>query len=137
MTPPQPQSLLVRFMIIAACLLMPAAAQAQSITLTALSGRPLKLNFSNTTNPDCTSVGETVVTLTQAPKHGRVTIAKESDFPSFPKKNARYACNKKRVAGTRTVYVSERGYTGSDSAAIEIIFANGATARRYYTINVR
>jgi hypothetical protein len=127
----------MRVAIIAACLLMPAAAQAQSMTLTALSGRPLKLNFSNTTNPDCTSVGETVVTLTQAPRHGRVTIAKESDFPSFPKKNARYACNKKRVAGTRTVYVSERGYTGSDSAAIEIIFANGATARRYYTINVR
>jgi hypothetical protein len=127
----------MRIAIIAACLLMPAAAQAQHLTLTAISGRPLKLNFSNTTNPDCTSVGETIVKLTQQPQHGRVTIAKASDFPSFPKQNVRRACNKKRVAGTRTMYVSERGYTGTDSAAIEIIFANGATARRSYSINVR
>ena len=127
----------MRLAIIAACLLVPAAAQAQHLTMTAISGRPLKLNFSNTTNPDCTSVGETVVRLTQEPQHGRVTIAKASDFPSFPKKNVRQSCNKQRVAGTRTMYVSERGYSGTDSAAIEIIFANGATARRSYTINVR
>lgn len=107
------------------------------MTLTAVSGQPLKLNFSNTTNPDCSSVGETIVKLTQQPQHGRVTIAKASDFPSFPKQNVRRACNKKHVTGTRTMYVSVRGYTGSDSAAIEIIFANGATARRSYTINVR
>lgn len=107
------------------------------MTMTAISGKPLKLNFSNTTNPDCTSIGETVVRMTQEPAHGRVTIAKASDFPSFPKKNARHACNKKRVSGTKTTYVSERGFTGTDSAAIEIIFASGSTARRHYTINVR
>ena len=127
----------MRLAIIAACLLLPAAAQAQHLTMTAISGRPLKLNFSNTTNPDCSSVGETVVRLTQEPQHGRVTIAKASDFSSFPKKNVRHSCNKQRVAGTRTMYVSERSYSGTDSAAIEIIFANGATARRSYTINVR
>src|SRR5881227_3306417 len=127
----------MRFAIIAALLLTPAAAQAQHLTKTALSGKPLKLNFSNVTNPDCSSVGETVVRLTQAPQHGKVTISKASDFPSFPKKNQRYACNKKQVAGTRTMYISERGYTGTDSAAIEIIFASGSTARRSYTINVR
>jgi len=126
-----------RIATIAACLLMPAAAQAQHLTMTAISGKPLKLNFSNTTNPDCSSVGETVVRLTQEPQHGRVTVSKASDFPSFPKKNQRHACNKKQVAGTRTMYISERGYTGTDSAAIEIIFASGSTARRSYTINVR
>jgi hypothetical protein len=121
--------------IIAALLLAPAAAQAQHLTV--ISGQPLKLNFSNSTNPDCTSVGETVVRLTQAPQHGKVTISKASDFPSFPKGNARRDCNKKRVAGTKTVYISERGYLGSDSATIEIIFPTGATARRSYTINVK
>jgi hypothetical protein len=122
---------------IAALLLLPAAAHAQHLTKTALSGKPLKLNFSNATNPDCSSVGETVVRLTQAPQHGRITISKGSDFPSFPKGNARRDCNKKRVAGTQTVYVSERGYVGSDTAAIEIIFPTGGTARRSYTIDVK
>jgi hypothetical protein len=118
-------------------LLLPCAAQAQRLTMTAIAGKPLKLNFSNSTNPDCSSVGETVVRLTPAPHHGRITISKASDFPAFPKQNVRRACNKKRVAGTQTVYVSERGYLGSDSAAIEIIFASGGTARRSYTINVK
>ena len=127
----------MRFAIIATCLLISSAAQAQQMSLTAISGRPLKLNFSNATNPDCTNVGEVVVKLTKPPEHGRVTISKASDFPSFDKKNARHACNKKRVTGTRTEYVSERGFTGTDSAAIEIIFATGATARRSYTITVR
>ena len=127
----------MRIAIIAACLLVSSAAQAQQMSLTAISGRPLKLNFSNATNPDCTNVGEVVVRLTREPEHGRVTIAKASDFPSFDKKNARHACNKKRVTGTRTEYVSGRGFTGADSAAIEIIFPTGATARRSYTINVR
>jgi hypothetical protein len=125
----------MRALIIAAFLLAPAVAHAQ--TLTAISGRPLKLNFSNTTNPDCSSGGEPVVRLTQAPQHGRVTIARTRDFPSFPRGNSRRDCNKRRVAGTATVYVSQRGYLGTDSVAIEIIFASGGTFRRCFTIYVR
>ena len=127
----------MRFAIILALLLTPAVAQAQHLTKTALSGKPLKLNFSNAINPDCGSVGETVVRLTQAPQHGKITISKASDFPSFPKGNARRDCNEKRVAGTQTVYVPEPGYTGTDTAAIEIIFPTGATGRRSYTITVK
>ncbi len=123
--------------ILAALLLTPAAAHAQHLTKTAISGRALKLNFSNTTNPDCTSVGETVVRLTKSPEHGRVIISKASDFPSFARRNVRHACDKKRVAGTQTVYVPDKGFIGTDSTAIEIIFATGATAQRSYTIEVK
>jgi hypothetical protein len=127
----------VRILVLAACFLAPGAAHAQHLTKTVIAGHSLKLNFSNTTNPDCTSIGETVVRLTQAPAHGRITISKASDFPSFPRRNARHACNKKRVAGTQTVYVPDKGFIGTDSAAIEIIFATGATARRTYSIEVK
>ena len=127
----------MRLVIVAALLFAATAAHGQHLTKTALSGKPLKLNFSNATNPDCTSIGETVVRLTQEPQHGRIAISKASDFPAFRKGNARRDCNKKRVAGTQTVYVPERGYTGSDSAAIEIIFPTGATARRSYWIEVK
>jgi hypothetical protein len=123
--------------VLIAILLAPDVAHAQHLTKTALSGKPLKLNFSNATNPDCSSVGETVVRLTQAPQHGKITISKASEFPSFPKGNARRDCNKQRVPGTQTVYVPEAGYTGTDTAAIEIIFPTGATARRSYTITVK
>jgi len=118
-------------------LLMPVAAQAQYGTAVAVSGRPLKLNFSTSTNPDCSALGETVVRLTQAPAHGRVIISRARDFPTYPRQNLRSACNARRVAGTRTVYVSERGFVGYDSAAIEIIFPSGNAMRRSYTINVR
>src|SRR5437763_2270085 len=47
----QMKGLPLRIATIAACLLVPAGAQAQHLTMTAISGRPLKLNFSNTTNP--------------------------------------------------------------------------------------
>ena len=127
----------MRIAIIAMYLLMPAAAQAQHLTVVAISGKPLKLNFSNTTNPDCSAVGATAVRLTQAPAHGRVIISRARDFPAFPRQNLRSTCNRQRVAGTRTVYVSERGFVGFDSAAIEIIFASGSATRRSYTINVR
>jgi hypothetical protein len=125
----------MRTLIVMAFLLAPVAAHAQ--TLTAVSGQPLKLNFSNITNPDCSSAGQAVVRLTQAPQHGRVTISRASDFPSFSASNIRSVCNKRRVAGTRTVYVSQRGFVGTDSAAIEIIFSNGASTRRFYTIYVK
>ena len=111
----------MRTLIVVALLLAPAAAHAQALTA-AVSGRPLKLNFSNFTNPDCSSGGQTVVRLTQAPQHGRVTISRTSDFPAYPAGNIRNVCNQRRVAGTATVHVSQRGYVGFDSAAIEIIF---------------
>src|SRR6266404_4431047 len=69
------QSPAMRVAIIAISLLMPVAAQAQHLTVVAISGKPLKLNFSNTTNPDCSAVGATAVRLTQAPAHGRVIIS--------------------------------------------------------------
>ena len=125
----------MRKLIVVALLLAPAVAHAQ--VLTAVSGRPLKLNFSNTTNPDCSSAGPPVVRLTHAPQHGRVTIIRASDFPSFPVGNPRHDCNRRRVAGTKTVYVSQRGYIGIDTVAIEIIFVSGATTRRSFTINVK
>ena len=127
----------MRLAILTALILVPSAAQAQHLTKTAIFGRPLKLNFSNTTIPDCTSAGEAVVRLTQAPAHGRVTISKANDFPSFPRRNVRHACDKKRVAGTQTIYVPDKGFIGTDLAAIEIIFATGATARRAYSIEVK
>jgi hypothetical protein len=46
-------------------------------------------------------------------------------------------CNRRRVTGSQATYVAQRGYTGRDHAAIEVIFPSGRYARHSYGIAVR
>jgi hypothetical protein len=122
---------------IALALFSATAARGQSTTKYAISGRPLKLSFFSTTNPDCSSVGRPTIRLTRAPEHGRVTVTQTTDFPSFPVSNVRSQCNRRRVAGAALYYVSQRGYVGPDYVQAEIIFASGNLRQVSYAINVR
>jgi len=122
---------------IAIALFSATAAQAQSASKYALSGRPLKLSFFNSTNPDCSSVGRPTIRLVRAPEHGRVTVTQTADFPNFSASNIRSECNRRRVAGAALYYVSQRGYVGTDYVQAEIIFASGSLRQVSFTINVR
>jgi hypothetical protein len=55
---------------------------AAPITKYVVSGRPLKLSYFSSTNPDCSTAGRPTIRLIRAPEHGRVTISKGSDFPN-------------------------------------------------------
>jgi hypothetical protein len=132
------QSQLTRTAItIAVALFSATAAQAQSATKYVVSGRPLKLSFFASTNPDCSNVGRPTIRLIRSPEHGRVTLNQTTDFPGFPSSNIRSACNGRRVVGTAIYYVSQRGFTGTDFVEAEIIFVGGALWQRSYTINVK
>ena len=123
----------------AIALLSATAAQAQSVTTFtryAASGQPLKLGFSYSTNPDCSSVGLPTIRLS-TPAHGRVTVTRTTDFPNFPPTNIRSECNRRRVPGTTVHYVSQRGFTGTDYVQEEIIFASGALREQVFNIIVR
>jgi len=122
---------------IALALFSATAAQAQSATKYAVSGRPLKLSFFNSTNPDCSTVGRPTIRLIRAPEHGRVTVTQATDFPNFPVSNIRNQCNRRRVAGAAIYYTSQRGFVGTDYVQAEIIFASGNLRQASYTINVR
>jgi len=122
---------------IATVMLSATAAQAQFATKYAVSGRPLKLDFANSTNPDCSSIGPPTNRVVRAPEHGRLTVAQTSDFPNFPASNTRSECNRRRVAGAALHYVSQRGFTGMDAVGVEIIFASGNMRQKSFTINVR
>ena len=124
-------------MTIALALLSATSAQAQSTTKYAVSGRPLKLAFANSTNPDCSTVGRPTIRLTRAPEHGRVTITHAADFPNFPVTNIRNVCNRRRVAGAAINYVSQRGFVGTDYVQAEIISVTGDLRVPSFTINVR
>jgi hypothetical protein len=88
-------------------------------------------------NPDCTSMGQTVIRLTQAPQHGRITIRNASMFPNFPESNPRNICNRRRIPGAEAVYRPDRGYAGPDSAGFELIAPNGAYRSGSVNIMVR
>lgn len=122
---------------IALALLSATAAQGQSATKYVVSGRPLKLSFFASTNPDCSNVGRPTIRLIRAPEHGRVTVTQTTDFPVFPSSNIRSVCNARRVAGAAIYYVSQRGFTGTDFVEAEIVFVGGALWQRSYNINVR
>jgi hypothetical protein len=126
---------------IAVALLSATAVQAQSVTMNpvtkyAASGQPLKLSFSYSTNPDCSSVGPPTIRLS-APAHGRATITRTTDFPNFPPTNVRSECNRRRVAGATVHYVSQRGFTGTDYVQEEIIYPNGLLRQQGFNIIVR
>jgi hypothetical protein len=111
---------------------------AQTATLAAVSGKPVKLIFyTDSINPDCSVSGTTTIRVTQAPQHGTARIAKTSEFPNFVAANIRSRCNLRRVGGSTAVYTSQRGYVGSDSVSLEIISSRGGLVKRNYFINVR
>jgi len=122
---------------IALALFSATAAQAQSATKYAVSGRSLKLSFFNSTNPDCSTVGRPTIRLIRAPEHGRVTVTQATDFPNFPVSNIRNECNRRRVPGAAAYYVSQRGFLGTDFVQLEIIFPSGSLRQQSYNINVR
>jgi len=122
---------------IAIALLSVTSAQGQSSTKYAISGRPLKLSFFSSTNPDCSSLGRPTIRLVRAPEHGRVTVTQTNNFPNFSASNIRSACNRRRVAGTAIYYASQRGFIGTDYVQAEVIFASGNLRQPSFTINVR
>jgi len=107
--------------------LIVAASAAHAQTLVAIAGHPVRFYQAYSTNPDCTSSGQVVVRITQAPEHGRVTVKNANVFPNFPASNIRSVCNRRRVAGVVVQYVSERGYTGVDQAAIQVVYLTGTS----------
>jgi hypothetical protein len=123
---------------LAAFLLSGVPTWAQTATLAAVSGKPVKLIFfTDTINPDCSVSGTTTIRVTQAPQHGTARIAKTSEFPTFVASNLRSVCNTRRVGGSSAFYTSQRGYVGTDFVSLEIISSRGGLAKRNYTINVR
>jgi hypothetical protein len=93
------------------------------------------VNWAISLNPDCTSQGQSVMRLTQAPQHGRITIRNASLYPNYPSSNSRNVCNTRRVPGVEAYYQPESGYIGFDSAGFEIIFPNGSY--RQFTANIQ
>jgi hypothetical protein len=123
------------FAIFAILLLSISTAHAQ--TKTVIAGKPFRLDFAYSTNPDCTTTGDVVIRVTSPPSNDSVSISKRSVFPNFPASNIRSACNSRRVPGTIATYIARRGYTGPDTVSLESIFPSGLPRQQTYYLTVR
>ena len=88
----------------------------------AVSGRRQQVDFKAAINPDCTTVGETLFSLSQ-PLHGSADVQPGLQFASFSPPNPRVHCNDRRVQGTAVFYTSAPDYRGPDQ-----FIASGVTA---------
>jgi len=108
-----------------------------SVPRTSVSGSIQKVGFQTVIDPDCSSLGETRIRVTRAPSHGTLKIQQGEDYAEFPKSNPRFDCNKQKVPGSLIYYQSEAGYTGQDSARVEVIYPQGLVKSVLYSITVR
>lgn len=114
-----------------------AAARIPTVSRTAVSGQEIKIMFFTSLNPDCTSAGWFNVRVPQPPENGRLRIEKTTDYPNYVAGNQRYACNLKKVPGTRVMYRSNEGYLGPDQVQLEGLTESGADMTTMFNITVK
>jgi len=88
-------------------------------------------------NPDCTATGVPKVTLITPPSHGTMSTEQGEDYPSYPTDNPRHVCNMRKVPAVLLYYQSASGYTGNDTAGVEVVFPAGNLQHMTYQITVR
>jgi hypothetical protein len=101
------------------------------------SGVDQQIDFFASINPDCSSIGIPTVRLVDGPYKGMITTDKGRDFKTFPRGNPRHVCNRKRVAGLKLFYKSQKGFLGTDRVHILILSGSGTGRDETYNIQVR
>lgn len=105
--------------------------------VTLAAGTTARLGFVAETNPDCSQSGTIpTVRVLQQPAHGVLEVQEVRDYPSYTRNNARFACNKVRVAGVRLVYRPQRDFVGRDTFSYEIFVSTGGMIHDIVTASV-
>jgi len=115
----------------------PTAPKVVEVNRTVAADHKMRLAFFYDINPDCTSSGFATTRVIEKPKHGTISIDNGTGFTSFPEKNVRFECNKRKSDGVVVMYEPEPGYTGSDSVDVDTIFPSGSLSKHRYAIDVR
>jgi hypothetical protein len=113
-----------------------SVAYAQSVSKTVAAGGVFKLGHYASVNPDCSPLGMPVVRLSAAPTHGVVRTVKTSAFSRFTKAPFDQ-CNSRRVPGVSVEYRPERGFAGTDSFSVDIIYASGRERVESFAVTVK
>jgi hypothetical protein len=100
----------------------------------AIGGKKSVLGHSYGLKLDCTLVGWNEVTLTKSPENGQAKLAEEMTIINYNAPNPRVKCNEKSTKATALHYTPNKGYTGSESIEVEVIYDSGY--RNTYTYNI-
>lgn len=103
----------------------------------AVAGLPLRLGHFANLNPDCSQIGEPDVRVTKPADHGVVAVRAGEGYTNFAQSNPRNHCNYRPTPGVNATYTAERGYTGPDTVALDIIFPTGEERQLVYNLNVK
>lgn len=111
-----------------------SGANAQGIVKIMASGSVLNLSNFASVNPDCTSRGKTVVRIVSGPAHGSITLRAGPAFSFFPRLPN---CNSRKVPGVAVMYRPERGFVGTESVSLDVIYPSGNESSPSYAILVK
>jgi hypothetical protein len=95
----------------------------------------LKVGHYANVNPDCSPIGVPIVRLSAPPVHGVVRTIRAMVFTHFT--GIFEVCNSRRVSGVSVEYRPVRGFTGSDSFGLDVIFPGGAERLYSYEVTVK
>jgi hypothetical protein len=103
----------------------------------AVSGLSLKLAHITNLNPDCSLIGEQpVVRVLRNPEHGHVTVSSGQGYSTYARENPRHQCDFRPSSGVNIVYVSNSGYVGPDSVAVDA-FGGGQEGQLTFNLTVK
>jgi hypothetical protein len=84
------------------------------------SGAKTKIDYRISLTPECVVAVPVEVTVVKPPSHGTFSTQLGTTYPTYPKENVRYDCNRQPAASVDLMYQSDPGYQGKDLFTIEV-----------------
>ncbi len=102
-----------------------------------MAGTTLMLASPQALARDCSPLGPVEAKVVTQPDHGTVAIAKGMAFSNYTPGDPPYLCNAKKSPATLITYRSAPGFSGQDTAAVQIFFPDGHAPTMLFHIDVR
>jgi hypothetical protein len=114
-----------------------ANARMITVTKTTMAGATLMLASPQALAPDCSPLGQVEAKVITPPDHGAVHIEQGMAFPNFSPGDPPYLCNARKSPATLITYRSAPGFSGQDTAAVQIFFPDGKAPTMLFHLNVQ
>jgi hypothetical protein len=83
-------------------------------------GSRTKIGYQVNLTPACVQPANIEVTVADPPTHGKVTTQLGTTYPTFPKENVRFVCNRQAVPSVDVMYQSDADFHGKDVFTLEV-----------------
>lgn len=86
---------------------------------------PTSLGTFYAINPDCSTRGLALVTITEPPTHGAAVVAQTEESATFSARSRFAACSGTKVPTVGVTYTPATGYAGEDALAMDVTMPGG------------